>query len=78
MHEAYGSEVVKVVVEGCEFGPLTKKPGIAMGDLNAATVVEVKDSTFNGCQAGDQGLFIYETDTDVNSFTFVNSGNIVK
>lgn len=78
MHEDYGSEVVKVVVEGCEFGPLTKKPGIAMGDLNAATVVEVKDSTFNGCQAGDQGLFIYETDTDVNSFTFVNSGNIVK
>ena len=78
MHEAYGSEVKQVVVEGCEFGPLTMKPGIAMGDLNRATVVEVKDSTFNGCQAGDQGLFIYETDTDVNSFTFVNSGNIVK
>ena len=78
MHEAYGSDVVKVVVEGCEFGPLTMKPGIAMGDLNAKTDVVVKDSTFNGCKAGEQGLFIYETDTDVNSFTFVNSGNIVK
>lgn len=77
IHEAYGSEVSKVVVENCTFGPLTKKPGIAIGDLNANTSVTVVNNIFNGCQAGDQGLYIYETDTDVSTFSFVCSDNIV-
>ena len=77
VHEAYGSEVVKVAVDGCTFGPLSKKPGIALGDLNAETTVSVKNSTFDRCQAGDQGLFIYETDTDVTTFTFVCENNFV-
>ena len=77
VHEAYGSEVVKVAVDGCTFGPLSKKPGIALGDLNAKTTVSVKNSTFDRCQAGDQRLFIYETDTDVTTFTFVCQNNFV-
>ena len=78
VHEAYGSEVASVVVDGCTFGPLTMKPGIALGDLNADTSVTIQNSTFDRCQAGDQGLFIYETDTDVNTFTlFVCKNNVV-
>ena len=77
VHEAYGSEVASVVVDGCTFGPLTMKPGIALGDLNAETSVTIQNSTFDRCQAGDQGLFIYETDTDVTTFPFVCDNNVV-
>ncbi|MBQ2423532.1 MAG: hypothetical protein II262_01910, partial [Alistipes sp.] len=66
VHEAYGSEVAKVVVNNCDF-TLTKKPGLALGDLNAETAITIKNSTFS-TQAGDQGLYIYETDTDVATF----------
>ena len=55
MHEAYGSDVTAVYVNGCQFGPLTKKPGIAIGTINSTTVVKITNSTFTGCQAGDQG-----------------------
>lgn len=77
MHEDYGSEIASVTIDGCEFGPLSKKPGIAIGDLNPNTTVTIKNSTFNGCQAGDQGNYIYETDTDVTTFTFVTENNTV-
>ena len=69
-HEAYGSEVKSIVVDNCTFMNLTKKPGVAIGTVNADTSVTIKNSEFIGCQAGDQGLYIYETDTDVNSFAF--------
>ena len=75
VHEDYGSEVKTVVVDNCTFKNITKKPGMAIGDLNADTTVAIKDSKFVGCQAGDQGLYIYETDTDVTTFNFIESGN---
>ena len=77
MHEAYGSEVEVVVINNCEFNDISEKPGVAMGDLNAETKVEIKNSTFNNCQDGDQGLYIYETDTNVNSFNFTEENNFV-
>ena len=56
-------------------------------ERNAADTVQVKhllgdDGTGEQagqqtCQAGDQGLFIYETDTDVTTFTFVCENNFV-
>ena len=76
-HEAYGSEVASVVVDGCTFKQLTKKPGIALGDLNAETSVTIKNSTFDRCQAGDQENYMYETDTDVATFTFVTENNTI-
>ena len=76
-HEAYGSEVEEVVVDGCTFTNIYKKPGIALGTLNADTKVVIKNSTFNNCQAGDQGLYIYETDTDVTTFDFTEENNTV-
>ncbi len=76
-HEAYGSEVTAVTVDGCIFDNISKKPGIALGDLNAATSVTIKDSTFNNVQAGDQGKYIYESDTNVTTFTFVETNNTV-
>ena len=77
VHEAYGSEVESVVVDGCTFSQLTKKPGIALGTLNAETSVTIKNSTFDRCQAGDQENYMYETDTDVTTFTFVVENNTV-
>ncbi len=76
-HEAYGSEVTSIVVDKCFFGPMAKKPGIAIGTMNADTEITIKNSTFTNCQAGDQNLYIYETDTDISAFTFVNENNIV-
>lgn len=70
IHEEYGSEVEEVVVTECDFGPLTVKPGIAIGTVNAETTIYIGDSRFINCQAGDQNLYIYETDTDVSTFAF--------
>ena len=77
VHEDYGSEVAGVLVENCEFGPMSKKPGIALGTLNADTEIHILDSKFIDCQAGDQGLYIYETDTDVNTFEFTSKNNTI-
>ena len=77
IHEAYGSEVAEVLVDACTFDHISKKPGIAMGDLNAETTVTVKNSLFDNCQAGDQGLYMYETDTDVTTFSFTRQNNTV-
>ena len=77
VHEAYGSEVATVVVDGCTFNQLTKKPGIALGDLNAETSVSIINSTFDRCQAGDQENYMYETDTDVTTFEFTVENNTV-
>ena len=77
MHEAYGSEIEKVVVNGCTFKELSQKPGIAIGDVNAETTVEIKNSVFDNCQPGDQGLYMYETDTDVATFDFSQTNNTV-
>ena len=77
VHEDYGSEVESVVVDGCTFSQLTKKPGIALGTLNAETSVTIKNSTFDRCQAGAQENYMYETDTDVTTFTFVVENNTV-
>lgn len=77
VHEAYGSEVKEVVVDKCQFNNLSKKPGMAIGTLNAETKIAIKNSTFTNCQPGDQGLYIYETDTDVTTFDFTQTNNTV-
>ncbi|MBQ4575197.1 MAG: hypothetical protein IJA85_08350 [Clostridia bacterium] len=77
IHEAYGTEIGSVTVDACTFEDLTEKPGIAIGDLNAATTVTVKNSYFINCQAGDQDKYMYESDTDVTTFTFVDENNII-
>lgn len=75
IHERYGSEVESVSVEDCTF-ELSEKPGVVIGDLNADSEVTITGSTFD-TQAGDQSKYIYESDTDVSTFTFSESGNTV-
>ena len=77
IHEDYGSEVVSVSFDNCTFGPLSEKPGVAIGTLNADTTVSITNCTFNSVQAGDQGMYIYESDTDVTTFNFVLDNNTV-
>lgn len=74
-HEAYGSEVDTIIVDSCVFDNLTKKPGMAIGTVNADTTVIIKNSDFINCQAGDQNKYIYESDTDVTTFNFDCSEN---
>ena len=73
IHEANGSEVSSVAIDNCIFD-LSEKPGVAIGTVDADTSVSITNSIFD-CQPGDQGLYIYETDTDVATFAFVESGN---
>jgi predicted ribosomally synthesized peptide with SipW-like signal peptide len=93
VHEDYGTEVSSVIVKDCTFSDITKKPGIALGNIymNGATytsggttytnttdtTVSITGCTFINCQLGDQNKYIYETDTDVNTFKFVEENNIV-
>ena len=77
IHEAYGSDVSAVYFDGCNFHDLSKKPGLVIGNLDAPTIVSIKNSTFKNCQPGDQGLYIYESDTNVANFNFINENNTV-
>ena len=77
MHEAYGSEVGTVEVNNCTFVELSKKPGLALGTLNAETSVVMTNNEFIGTQAGDQGLYSYETDTAVDTINFTYENNKV-
>lgn len=77
VHEAYGSDVTLVHVANCLFNQISTKPGIALGDLNENTQIIIKNSTFDRCQAGDQGNYMYETDTEINTFKFTAEGNTV-
>lgn len=77
MHEVYGTNIAQVIVDGNSFGPLSKKPGIAIGDVDASTVVTIVNNTFTDCQPGDQGNYMYESDTDVTTFQFTCENNKV-
>ena len=43
----------------------------------AVTSVTIKNSKFDRCQAGDQDNYMYESDTDVDTFNFVLENNEV-
>ena len=75
IHEAYGTDVSSVVVDNCTF-TLSEKPGVVIGDLNANTAVTIKNSQF-ATQPGEKGMYIYETDTDEDTFSFSESNNKV-
>ncbi len=77
IHEAYGSEVGTVVINNNTFEVLTKKPGVAIGDVNADTSISITNNLFAGTQAGDQSNYKYESDTDVTKFKFVDENNTV-
>ena len=58
-----GAEVGTVVIDGCTFTDITQKPGVAIDDCDTQDMkITIKNSSFINCQAGDQGLYIYETD----------------
>ncbi len=87
LEEKYGTDVTEVTVDGCTFELISKKPGIAIGSGNEGSAgfdakVVIKNSTFYGCQAGDalddasKGVpYMYETDTLVSAFDFVEENN---
>ncbi len=75
IHEAYGSEVDTVVINNNTFVELSEKPGLAIGTVNADTTVVITNNEFIATKAGDQGLYSYETDTDVTTFKFTYENN---
>lgn len=94
IHECYGSQIDSVKIEGCEFKDLSKKPGVVIGDIymngdtgsygnntwtdTSDTSIEITNCIFDNVQPGDQGMYIYETDTNVKEFDFSFSNNILK
>lgn len=56
------SDVKEVLVDGCKFGPLSEKPGIAVDNRKGSLLLTIKNSTFTGTKAGDLGNYIYEDD----------------
>ncbi len=77
IHEAYGSLVGTVIINNNTFIDLTKKPGLAIGDVDADTTVVLSNNTFAGTQPGDQGNYMYETDTDITTFDMLEENNLV-
>ena len=77
IHEAYGTEVGTVVINNNTFANLSEKPGVVIGDLNSTTTVALTNNVFAGTQPGDQNNYMYESDTDVNTFNFTEKDNKV-
>ena len=93
VHEDYGTEVVSVSVNNSAFVELSKKPGLAIGDIymngdtytsgsatytnTTDTAISLTNNKFIGTQPGDQDLYKYEYDTVVTTFTFVDKNNTV-
>ena len=75
IHEEYGSEVSEVIVDNCTFEGLTVKPAVRFGTLNTDTIITLKNNTIKNVQPGKQGLYLYETNTDVTTFTFIEQNN---
>lgn len=77
-------ETKSVRITNCLFDNLSEKPGLAIGTMNAETVVNVRESTFDGCVAWDTVGSLtgadgfYECDTPLSEFTFVSSNNTIK
>lgn len=64
--DQYDGEVGTVVIDGCTFNKISEKPGVCIDDEDAQDMdITIKNSTFIGCKAGDQGLYVYETDNTV-------------
>ena len=78
IHEAYGSNVDAVYFDNCYFHDLSEKPGLAIGTVDAPTIISIKNSQFINCQPGDQGLYKYETDTPIANFQFTDENNTVQ
>ncbi|MBQ4538692.1 MAG: hypothetical protein II995_03685 [Oscillospiraceae bacterium] len=78
VHEAYGSDVASLVAEDCTFKDITEKPAFAIGTLDKGTAeVVLTNNTVINCQAGDQGNYLYESDTDIENFEFSERNNWV-
>ena len=77
IHEAYGSDVESVTFEGCTFHDISKKPGIAIGTVNAATAISIKNCSFTNCAAGDQNNYATEIDTDTSTFDYTFDDNTI-
>ncbi len=77
-----GSDVEKVLVEGCKFGPLSEKPGIAVDNRNGALELTIKNSEFNSTKAGDAAeggygvAYVYEDDNRTPATTVITLENV--
>lgn len=77
------TDVTSVVLDSCAFVELSKKPGIAIGNVDTTTVFTVKNSRFTGCQPWDdegslEGIDgFYEVDTYTEDFAFTEENNEV-
>ena len=67
--ESYWGQLGKVVIDNNIFNALTEKPGVVVGhvnslDPNGETIIEITNNTFiNTTKPGDQGNYVYESDT---------------
>lgn len=67
--ENYWGQLGKVVIDNNTFNALTEKPGVVVGHVNSSdpngeTIIEITNNTFiNTTKPGDQGNYVYESDT---------------
>jgi len=84
IHEELNFDVISVVIDGCRFDNLTKKPALAIGDIcidPANTKISIKNCTISECGAWDnvgslEGIDgLYEAHTLTSAFEFIQENN---
>ena len=77
-------DITTVSVNECLFDELSVKCGVAIGTVNANTVVKLTNNQFIGCRSWDtvgslEGVDgVYESDTPVKDYTLTLEGNEVR
>lgn len=83
VHEQYGTKVGTVIVDGCTFKDVAKKPGVVLGTLASDVVVTIKNSSFINCAEGSSSKVarvphVIESDTKLDAFHLTLENNTVK
>ena len=71
INEDSGADVKSVTVDNCIFGGVSEATGVVIGTVDPDTSVIIKDSYFVTTRKSAEGLYTYESATDVNTYTLV-------
>lgn len=79
VHNQYDIDIDEVTIENCEFVLFeSAKPCLALGTIASDTSVTMKSNKiyyYENSSKGDLDNYVYESDTDTTTFTFVNQSN---
>lgn len=81
VHNQYDIDIEDITIENSEFNLFeSAKPCLAMGTIDSDTKITMKNNNiyyYENSSKGDLDNYVYESDTDITTFTFINENNLL-